>query len=79
MIGDDRLACAKGEAGRRRKVITDAHHANDGRLPAHTGAHQKAFLCRNVLEHLAKLSLHALGCQADSLVQQLIETCTLKG
>jgi hypothetical protein len=78
LIGDDRLASAKGKAGGRCKVIPDGLHTNDDRLPAHTSADQKTFLCRNVFENLGKLSLQALSRHARGVVQQLIETRALK-
>jgi hypothetical protein len=73
------VACAQGEAARRCEVVPDPRHTNDARLPAHASAHQKTFLCGNVLENLAKLGLHTVGRQARGVVQQLNEGCALKG
>jgi hypothetical protein len=78
VIGDDRPTRTQREAGGRCKVITDGRSVNDACAPAHTGTDQETPLVRNVFHNLAKLGLHALGCQAYCIVQQLVEARSLK-
>jgi len=78
LIGDDRLACAQGEAARRCKVIPMVATPTTPDSQPTTGADQQAFLCRNVLENLAKLASMRRPSGARR-VQQLIEARALKG